>query len=94
MLPIQDALKRRREIREAALKEGCEEGRRKYDQRFMEALERFGFYDANGHRALAFTPEVRRFLKGESEAPPAAPARKWWILGRKGLGWGRGARLE
>ena len=72
----------------------CEEGRRKYDQRFMEALDRFGFYDANGHRALAFTPEVRRFLKGESESPPAVPARKWWILGRKGLGWGRGARLE
>ena len=93
MLPIQDALKRRKEIREAAR----EEGRREWDQRFAEADVRFGFYDAKGQRLLPLTPEVRRFLKGDGDGDgglAASPTRKWRILGRKGLGWGRGARLE
>lgn len=78
------ALRIREEIEEKIREQGRREYRREYNQRLCEALERFGFDDADGHRALAFTPEVEQFLAGEGEggSEPAwvIMARKWRIL--------------
>ena len=48
---------------------GRREGREERDQRQAEALERFGYYDANGVRAMSYTDEVLRFLAGEDVGP-------------------------
>lgn len=49
------ALRIRGEIEEKIREQGRREYRREYNQRLCEALERFGFDDADGHRALAFS---------------------------------------
>ena len=50
--------------------EGREEGREERDNRYAEALARFG-YVRNGVRVLEFTPEVQRFLDGEEVDAPS-----------------------
>ena len=51
-------------------------GRKERDQRQAEALERFGYYDANGVRAMSYTDEVRRFLAGEDVGPDESVNRR------------------
>lgn len=59
-----------KEWREKARKDGREQGRRegreRRRKRLYEAFDRFGV-DVNGVIMLPKTPEVERFLAGESE---------------------------
>ena len=50
----------------AAVKKIMEDGRREQRNREKEALARFG-YEIDGVRVLPMTPEVQRFLSGESD---------------------------
>ena len=54
------------EIKEEARKEGREEGRKKQLERLDAALAKYGV-EVDGVLMLPQTPEVRRFMFGESE---------------------------
>ena len=56
----------RKEGREAGREEGREEARQESSERLKEAYERFGI-EVDGVLTLPRTPEVERFLSGESD---------------------------
>lgn len=73
VLSIPAAVKK---IKDAGIEEGVAIGSERRDKRYAEAVERFGYYDANGKGVLTFTDEVLRFLAGE-DIVPAEPVNRW-----------------
>ena len=70
--------------------EGSEKYQREYMRRFVEAVERFGYYDENGERVLPMTPEVERFLDGEGDVDGATVRRRRPRRGNGGFWGGKG----
>ena len=59
-----------RKIMEEGRKEGREEGRKNQRKRFNEAVQLYG-REENGVRVLRITPDVERFLSGDSDESPS-----------------------
>ena len=64
MLLIPYALRKRKEIKQEARREG----RREIDDRYREAVKRFGV-EVNGVTMLPWTPEVQEFIQAEPGQP-------------------------
>jgi hypothetical protein len=58
------------EGRKEGRKEGREEGRKNQRKRFNEAVQLYG-REENGVRVLRITPDVERFLSGDSDESPS-----------------------